>query len=136
MNKLPLAVLISLTLLTACQGEKQEEKTAEAVAPAATSAVTEVATAKAPEPVTEKMAEPVANEDAADSEGKALHKANCARCHDDEFYGRADTKMTSLEGLRKMVGMCDAQLGTELFPEELDSITAYLNGSFYKFAKN
>lgn len=65
--------------------------------------------------------------------GKALHDANCISCHDAGVYTRADRKVTSLEALAGQVRRCDANLGTKLFDEDLDKITAYLNETYYKF---
>ena len=68
---------------------------------------------------------------------KALHEEKCLNCHikkhDDEFYTRKDRKMTSFQGLQSMVRMCDANLGTQLFDDEMEEIGKYLNDTYYKF---
>ena len=157
MKYIPLILLVSLSVLTACQDEPIQEK-----AEVAKTAVVVEAPAKVEQLGVEKELEaaPVAKvvetpkgveapkvaeapktteapkaEDEDEESGVALHKANCARCHEDDFYAKPDSRMKDYAGLHKMVGMCDAQLGTELFPEELVKITDHLNASFYKFAK-
>ncbi|HHC73732.1 MAG TPA: hypothetical protein ENK78_01470 [Thiothrix sp.] len=67
--------------------------------------------------------------------GAALHQTNCSGCHGTEVYTRTDRQVTSLKGLASRVAMCDANLETQLFPEDLEKITTYLNDSFYKFPK-
>jgi len=67
--------------------------------------------------------------------GQAIHDANCISCHDSGVYTRADRKMTNLEMLTGQVRRCDANLGTKLFDEDLDSVTAFLNETYYKFPK-
>lgn len=137
MKKYPLILLISFFALAACQEEATVDKSPKVAATTteANSApkvektgVADVAEPKASAPIAEKK-------DAEEGSGAALHKANCARCHGADYYPKADSKMDSYKRLHTMVGMCDAQLGTELFPEELQSITDHLNDSFYKFKK-
>jgi mono/diheme cytochrome c family protein len=70
-----------------------------------------------------------------ESSGEALHQANCSKCHGTDIYTKADRKVTSLEALASRVAMCDANIGLQLFPEDLDKITTYLNDNFYKFPK-
>lgn len=69
--------------------------------------------------------------------GMAVHEENCTNCHignhDEAFYTRADRKIDSYQGLQSMVKMCDAQLGTKLFDEDMTDIGNYLNKSYYKF---
>lgn len=136
MKKYPLILLISLCALTACQDEKTVEKekgtvttTTDVKAIQATEKTKVTQTTNTP-PVETKKVDAEADEE---SSGVALHKTNCAKCHGANYYPKADSKMDSYKRLHTMVGMCDAQLGTELFPEELQSITDYLNDSFYKF---
>lgn len=142
MKNTPLILLLSLSLLGACQGDNATEKApekAETTAPAVTTEAPQKAektvVAKAEEP---KASTPVAEKKEAkdeESSGAALHEKNCVKCHGKDYYPKKDSKMDSYQRLHKMVGMCDAQLGTELFPEELQSITDHLNDSFYKFKK-
>lgn len=126
MKILPIALVIAFSLLTACGGDKAKEQ---ASAEPETKTTTQMAEQKMPAKQT------IAANETNNTEGKALHEDNCARCHDPEFYTRDDRKMKDYQHLHKMVGMCDAQLGTELFPEELQQITDFLNDDYYKFEK-
>ena len=69
--------------------------------------------------------------------GKSMHDESCSSCHladhDAAFYTRADRKIDSYKGLQSMVRMCDANLGTKLFDEDMTDIGNYLNEAFYKF---
>ena len=71
--------------------------------------------------------------------GKALHDENCVNCHmgnhDEKFYTKENRRVKDFKGLGSMVKMCDANLGTALFDEDMDEITNYLNDSYYKFPK-
>jgi mono/diheme cytochrome c family protein len=71
------------------------------------------------------------------SQGKALHDESCLKCHikdhNEAFYTREGRKMTSYKGLQSMVRMCDANLGTQLFDEDMEEIGKYLNDNYYKF---
>ena len=71
--------------------------------------------------------------------GKALHDESCLKCHvkdhNEAFYTRNDRKMTSYKGLQSMIRMCDANLGTSLFDEDMEEIGKYLNETYYKFSE-
>ena len=73
------------------------------------------------------------------SQGKALHDESCLKCHikdhNEAFYTRDNRKMTSYKGLHSMVRMCDANLGTQLFDEDMEEIGKFLNESYYKFSE-
>ena len=124
-------LFVSLFTLAGCQSETATDTAKEAVK--------KVVVAKATDAMAEKKVAAKAPEKQAEDDeesGSALHEANCARCHGEGYYPKKPkSNMTSYDGLHKMVGMCDAQLGTELFPEELRKIGDYLNDSFYKFEK-
>ena len=111
MPKVFLLALCAATLtLTAC-GEKQPAATSPNAPPTATM-------------------QPV-----SDLSGKALHDANCISCHDSAVYTRAERKVQDLAMLGAQVRRCNANLGTQLFDEDLDKIVVYLNDYFYKFPK-
>jgi cytochrome c553 len=63
----------------------------------------------------------------------AFHAANCTRCHGTEVYTRPERRVTDLERLRAMVRMCDANVGTQLFDEDMAALTRYLNDTYYQF---
>lgn len=66
-------------------------------------------------------------------DGKALHKESCSKCHDSSVYTKADRKIKSLDSLEKRVRGCDANIGSNLEPEELKAIATFLNSEYYKF---
>ena len=70
---------------------------------------------------------------AGEAEARQLHQENCTRCHDTSVYTRADRKVDSPTALHKQVRMCEQNLGLTWFDEQVDAVTALLNGSFYKF---
>lgn len=116
---LSVTTLCAALLLSAC-GEK-------AASTAASPEQKAAPTAAAPAPAAQQAAA------SGEQTGKALHDANCISCHDSGVYTRADRKITSLEALAGQVRRCDANLGTQLFDEDMDKITAYLNETYYKF---
>lgn len=74
-------------------------------------------------------------------EGRKLVQVHkCESCHQDKVYGpvgtiylRKDRKVTSWPKLKSQVAACNSMLGSGLFPEEEESIAAYLNEAYYKF---
>lgn len=65
--------------------------------------------------------------------GQTLHQENCIACHDSSVYTREDRRVGSFPKLLSQVRLCDANLGTSLFDEDIDHIADYLNKEFYKF---
>ena len=74
------------------------------------------------------------------AEGRELVEANkCEACHQGRIAGpvgtiylRKDRKVKSWANLKSQVGMCSAQLNLKLFPEDEESIAAFLNETYYK----
>lgn len=58
----------------------------------------------------------------------------CTRCHGDEVYTRPDRRIKDLDRLHAQVRMCDANVGTRLFDEDLEAVVQYLNDNFYHFS--
>ena len=143
MKKLSLLLLTSLTLITlsACEADKLTETTpAVAAAATETNTAATVAETKANTPTPDtantdtKTATPSTSKAAVDEDsGEGIHQASCSGCHGTEIYTRSDRKVTSLDRLGAQVRMCDSQLETQLFPEDMEKLTKYLNESFYKF---
>ena len=75
----------------------------------------------------------VSNSTATKMEGKALHEKACTKCHDSSVYTRANRKIKSLDSLEKRVRGCNANTGANLFPEELNAVSTFLNSEYYKF---
>ncbi len=98
-------VVISLSVVTACNSEKAQ-----------TGAATGDKTADA-------------------HPGKALHDANCISCHDSQKYTRVDRTVKDFAQLQGRVQMCDANLGKPLSAADIEQVTDYLNQAFYHFKK-
>ena len=138
MKKLSLLLILPFSLLlSACQAEKAPEPietpetTTEAKPVSKVINITDSTTVASTN--TDVKTETAATTPVDTSEGKSLHTENCTRCHGSEIYTRTKRKMTSLAALGAQVRMCDSQLETQLFPEDLEKITSYLNQSYYKF---
>jgi hypothetical protein len=72
--------------------------------------------------------------------GEALVRRDCVTCHEQRFgnasnmYTRVDRRVRSPEQLLAQVRVCNVELKAGYFPEEEDSVAAYLNQQFYRFA--
>jgi cytochrome c553 len=75
------------------------------------------------------------------AEGEQLHQKSCASCHNAMFSGgkgeliySADfRKINQLAHLRQRVETCASRVNAGWFDEEIDSVTCWLNQSFYRF---
>lgn len=72
--------------------------------------------------------------------GKDLHDKQCVACHAKMFggdgnkiYTRSPRLIKNLTALRQRVAFCATQTSAKWFPEEEESVSAYLNQQFYKF---
>lgn len=72
---------------------------------------------------------------ASDFHAAEYHEEGCTRCHDSSVYTREDRRIQSYPKLAAQVARCDANLGTALFPDDLQKLTDYLNDSYYQFDK-
>lgn len=79
---------------------------------------------------------------AADArQGEALHQAKCDACHAQKspfgdpqaIYRRSDRKVTSIAKLNSMVALCNTELRLDLFPEDEQDLSAFLNQRYYQF---
>lgn len=70
-----------------------------------------------------------------DFDAEHFVRDKCTQCHDSSVYTRQDRRVTSLERLHSQVRMCDANLGTGLFDEDIEAVVGYLNENYYKFAR-
>ncbi|UOG93700.1 MAG: hypothetical protein L3K52_08225 [Candidatus Thiothrix sulfatifontis] len=127
MKKILMLPLLALVFTLSACGEKASAPATEAAKPAAQT--TQASASTAPAPATAPVVA------AGGHPGQAIHDANCIGCHDSGVYTRADRKMTDLTMLAGQVRRCDANLGTKLFDEDLDNVTAFLNETYYKFPK-
>ena len=62
-------------------------------------------------------------------------QTKCTQCHDSGVYTRQDRRVTSLKRLDSQVRMCDANLGTGLFDDDIAAVVGYLNQNYYKFTR-
>lgn len=124
-------LVIALTAFTliACNQDAETAETSSKTEATATQTTT-------PQETTQEAAKAPASDP---HPGMAIHEQNCAACHisphDEAFYTRPDRKIQSYDKLQGMVRMCDANLGTQLFDEDMEQIGDYLNQAFYKFEK-
>jgi hypothetical protein len=70
---------------------------------------------------------------AAEFDAASYHDAQCMKCHGTEVYTRDPRRVNSFGALESQVAMCDANLGTKLFPDDLALLVEHLNTNFYKF---
>jgi cytochrome c peroxidase len=73
---------------------------------------------------------------------KLVAEKKCEICHNNKTLGdakavylRKDRKVTSLPKLKAQVALCNSQLNLGLFPEDEEHIVAFLDQTYYKFAK-
>lgn len=78
---------------------------------------------------------PALAETSENLDAKSFIQEKCSGCHDSSVYTRKDHKVKSLPKLDAQVRMCDAQLGIQLFDEDVTSIVNYLNENYYHFDK-
>lgn len=65
--------------------------------------------------------------------GKALHNANCVRCHQAEVYTRENRMVNSYTELYERVRQCEIMAEMAWFEEEIEDVVGYLNEIYYKF---
>lgn len=65
--------------------------------------------------------------------GKALHDANCVRCHQSEVYTRDNRMVNSYAELHERVRQCEIMAEMAWFEEEIEDVVSYLNETYYKF---
>ena len=65
--------------------------------------------------------------------GESLHAAHCQRCHDASVYTRTPRLVNTLAELRDRVKACELANDLLWFDEEVNAVSAYLNGHFYLF---
>lgn len=72
--------------------------------------------------------------------GKTIVERDCVACHArkfegdaDKMYLRADRRVHTPQQLLAQVSYCNAQLGTQYFPDDEEHVAAYLNERYYHF---
>ena len=83
----------------------------------------------------------LATPDAAQGK-KLVDEKKCEICHHNKTLGdakavylRKDRKVTSWEKLKAQVALCNSELNLQLFPDEEEHISVFLNQTYYKFKK-
>ena|SRR5688572_30178483 len=83
----------------------------------------------------------VAAPSAADGK-KLVEEKKCELCHHNKTLGdakavylRKDRKVTSWEKLKAQVAACNSELNLQLFPEDEENVSEFLNQTYYKFKK-
>jgi cytochrome c2 len=72
---------------------------------------------------------------------KLVAEKQCETCHTSKtpsdakaVYTRKDRKVTSLEKLKAQVALCNSELSLQMFPDEEEHVTAFLDAEYYHFA--
>jgi len=73
---------------------------------------------------------------------RLVEEKHCETCHNNKTLGdakaiylRKDRKVTTLPKLKAQVALCNSELNLQMFPDEEEQVVAYLNDTYYKFAK-
>ena len=77
---------------------------------------------------------PLAASAANAERGRSLYENRCDSCHAESVHGRAKREASGFESLRGWVRRWSGNLGLKWTDEELDDVTVYLNGRYYRFA--
>lgn len=77
----------------------------------------------------------VARSEDAEFDAKHFVNSQCVACHDSTVYTRPDRRVKSLDRLESQVRMCDANLGTKLYEDDILAVVDYLNDTYYGFEK-
>lgn len=80
------------------------------------------------------LALPPAAAGADTARGQALYEARCDTCHAESVHGRAKREAKDWTGVRGWVARWSGNLGLKWTAEEIDDVTAYLNGRYYRYA--
>ena len=74
---------------------------------------------------------------AAFDRGQALYENQCSSCHDTQLHAPGRTRhVTTLAQLRARVAAWSIHAGLEWSDEEINDVTSYLNGRFYRFTEH
>lgn len=73
---------------------------------------------------------------------KLVEEKKCEVCHHNKTLGdakaiylRKDRKVTTLEKLKAQVALCNSELNLQLFPDDEEHVSEFLNHTYYKFKK-
>ena len=65
--------------------------------------------------------------------GRALYESHCASCHSQSVHGREKRVARDFEDVRAWVARWNANLALHWGEEEIEDVTLYLNGAYYRF---
>ena len=78
----------------------------------------------------------------ADEGRKLVEQKKCEICHHNKTYGdakaiylRKDRKVTSWEKLKSQVATCNSELNLQMFPDDEEHVSLFLNETYYKFRR-
>ena len=73
---------------------------------------------------------------------KLVEQKKCEVCHHNKTYGdakaiylRKDRKVTSWEKLKSQVATCNSELNLQMFPDDEEHVSLFLNETYYKFRR-
>jgi cytochrome c5 len=66
--------------------------------------------------------------------GRALYESQCTSCHSQSVHGREKREARDFEAVRAWVARWNASLALRWGEEEIEDVTVYLNGAYYRFA--
>jgi mono/diheme cytochrome c family protein len=67
------------------------------------------------------------------AEGRRLHEAHCAGCHDSGVYTRGDRRVRSLDALRRQIDACGHMAKQDFSPAQTRDLLKYVNERYYRF---
>ena len=77
-----------------------------------------------------------------DAGKRLVEEKRCEACHHNKTMGdakaiylRKDRKVNTMSQLKARVALCNSELNLQMFPDEEEQVTAYLNDTYYKFGK-
>ena len=73
---------------------------------------------------------------------KLVEEKKCEACHDSKTMGdakavylRKDRRVTSFEKLKAQVALCNSELNLQLFPDDEEHVSEFLNQTYYKYKR-
>ena len=66
--------------------------------------------------------------------GRALYESHCSSCHSESVHGREKREARDFEAVRAWVARWNTSLTLRWGEEEIEDVTLYLNGAYYRFA--
>jgi hypothetical protein len=65
--------------------------------------------------------------------GKTLYETRCWICHETSVHSRSPRSAKTFEDVRGFVARWDKELGGGWSPEDIDDVTVFLNGTYYRY---